>query len=50
MVLHICLNQTFMEVAHAKRATKSSIKLYNEMRPHFSLDFRTPNMVYKLTA
>nr|WP_053989905.1 IS3 family transposase [Mangrovimonas sp. TPBH4] len=44
------LDQTFMDTAHAKRATKNAIKLYNEVRLHLSLDFKTPNMVYKLTA
>lgn len=39
-----------MNVAHAKRAAKSAIKLYNEIRLHLSLDLKTPNMVYKLTA
>ena len=29
---------------------KNAIKLYNEVRLHLSLDFKTPNMVYKLTA
>lgn len=44
------LDQTFMNVAHAKRAAKNAINLYNEIRLHLSLDFKTPNMVYKLTA
>lgn len=44
------LDQTFINVAHAKRAAKSAIKLYNEIRLHLSLDYKTPNMVYKLTA
>ena len=44
------LDQTFMDTAHAKRATKNAIKLYNEVRLHLSLEYRTPNMVYKLTA
>lgn len=44
------LDQTFMDTAHAKRATKNAIKLYNEVRLHLSLKYRTPNMVYKLTA
>ena len=44
------LDQTFMSVAHAKRATKNAIKLYNEVRLHLSLDYKTPNMVYKLSA
>lgn len=44
------LDQTFTNATHAKRATKNAINLYNEIRLHLSLDFRTPNMVYKLTA
>ncbi|QLE03061.1 IS3 family transposase [Galbibacter sp. BG1] len=44
------LDQTFTDVAHAKRATKNAIKLYNEIRLHLSLDFKTPNMVYLKTA
>jgi len=44
------LDQTFTNVAHAKRATKSAIKLYNEIRLHLSLDFKTPNMVYNNAA
>jgi len=44
------LDQTFMDVAHAKRAAKNAIKLYNEVRLHLSLNFKTPNMVYKLSA
>ena len=44
------LDQTFTNVAHAKRATKNAIKLYNEIRLHLSLDYKTPNMVYQLSA
>ena len=44
------LDQTFMNVAHAKRAAKNAIKLYNQIRLHLSLDFKTPNMVYQLSA
>jgi len=44
------LDQVFTDVAHAKRATKNAINLYNEIRLHLSLDYKTPNMVYKLTA
>jgi putative transposase len=44
------LDQTFMNTTHAKRAAKNAINLYNEVRLHLSLDFKTPNMVYKLTA
>nr|WP_236778478.1 IS3 family transposase [Pseudalgibacter alginicilyticus] len=44
------LDQTFDNVDHAKRATKNAINLYNQIRLHLSLDFKTPNMVYKLSA
>jgi transposase InsO family protein len=44
------LDQTFDNVAHAKRAAKNAINLYNEIRLHLSLDYKTPNMVYQLSA
>ena len=44
------LDQTFDNVAHAKRATKNAINLYNEIRLHLSLDYKSPNMVYLKTA
>jgi len=44
------LDQIFMNVTHAKRAAKNAINLYNEVRLHLSLDFKTPNMVYQLSA
>ncbi|WP_367182745.1 IS3 family transposase [uncultured Christiangramia sp.] len=44
------LDQVFTNKDHAKRAAKNATKLYNEIRLHLSLDYRTPNMVYKLTA
>ncbi len=44
------LDQTFTDVAHAKRTTKNAINLYNQIRLHLSLDFKTPNMVYLKTA
>lgn len=44
------LDQTFTDMAHAKRATKNAINLYNEIRLHLSLDYKTPNMVYLKTA
>lgn len=44
------LDQTFMSTAHAKRAAKSAIKLYNEVRLHLSLDFKTPNYVHQNAA
>ena len=44
------LDQTFTNVARAKKAAKNAIKLYNEIRLHLSLDYKTPNMVYLKTA
>jgi putative transposase len=44
------LDQTLANIAHAKRAEKNAINLYNEVRLHLSLDYKTPNMVYKLSA
>ncbi|ARV05244.1 transposase [Polaribacter sp. SA4-10] len=43
-------DQIFANIAHAKRAAKSAIKLCNEVRLHLSLDFKTPNRVYQLSA
>jgi hypothetical protein len=44
------IDQTCDSVAHAKRAAKNAINLYNEIRLHLSLDYKTTNMVYKLSA
>jgi transposase InsO family protein len=44
------LDQTFTNVAHAKRAAKNAINLYNQVRLNLSLDFKTPNMVYENAA
>lgn len=44
------LDQTFDSLEHAKRATKNAINLYNQIRLHVSLDYKTPNMVYLKTA
>jgi putative transposase len=44
------LDQTLANIAHAKRAEKNAINLYNEVRLHLSLDYKTPNMVYLKTA
>jgi len=44
------LDQTFINTAHAKRAAKNAIKLYNEIKLYLFSDFKTPNMVYKLSA
>lgn len=44
------LDQNFFDVKHAQRAAKSAIKLYNELRLHLSLNYKTPEMVYKNIA
>jgi transposase InsO family protein len=44
------LDQTFDNVSHAKSAAKSVINVYNEVRLHLSLDYKTPNRVYLKTA
>ncbi|QXP61912.1 transposase [Olleya sp. HaHaR_3_96] len=44
------LDQTLDNVVHAHRAAKNAINLYNEVRLHLSLDYKTPNMEYKLSA
>ncbi len=44
------LDQTFDGTAHAKRAAKNAIKLYNSIRLHLSLDYKTPEMVYTNAA
>jgi transposase InsO family protein len=44
------LDQTFTDVAKAKRATKNAINLYNVIRLHLSLDFKTPNYVHQNAA
>ena len=36
------LDQTFTNVAHAKRAANNAINLYNETRIHFHLYYKTP--------
>ncbi|AUC75700.1 hypothetical protein CW732_08445 [Olleya sp. Bg11-27] len=44
------LDQTLDNVIQAHRAAKNAINLYNEVRLHLSLDYKTPNMEYKLPA
>ena len=44
------LDQTFDSLQHAQSATKNAINLYNEIRLQLSLDYKTPNVVYKLSA
>lgn len=40
------LDATFIDMEEALRATKESIKDYNEQRPHWSLKLRTPSVVH----
>jgi len=44
------LDQCFFSTMHAKRATKSAIKIYNNKRLHVSLRYKTPNSVFKNVA
>ena len=44
------LDQIFDTIRQAELATKNAINLYNQIRLHLSLNFKTPNSVYKLTA
>lgn len=44
------LDQCFFSTVHAKRATKSAIKIYNNKRLHLSLGYKTPNMVFQNVA
>lgn len=44
------LDQLFANLSHAKRATKDAIHLYNHKRLHLSLNYKTPDQVYKLVA
>ncbi len=41
------LDQCFFNVPNAINATKSAIDIYNNKRLHLSLDFQTPNRVFK---
>lgn len=44
------LDQCFFSTNFAKRATKNAIDIYNSKRLHLSLMYKTPNMVFKMTA
>jgi len=41
------IDQTFFDIKHAQRAIKNAIKLYNSERLHLSLEYKTPENVYK---
>jgi transposase InsO family protein len=40
------LDRTFRDFAHAEKACKEAINLYNTRRPHGSLKFQTPEKVH----
>lgn len=40
------LDTTFMNINHALRAVKQSIKTYNELRPHMAIGLQKPNDLY----
>jgi transposase InsO family protein len=44
------LDQCFFNLKSAEKAAQNAIKIYNSKRLHLSLDYKTPNMVYKMTA
>ena len=44
------IDQTFSDIKHAQNAIKNAIKLYNSKRLHLSLEYKTPENVYKSIA
>ncbi len=44
------IDQTFSDIKHAQKAIKNAIKLYNSQRLHLSLEYKTPENVYKSIA
>jgi transposase InsO family protein len=44
------LDQCFFSTQHACIATKSAIEIYNSKRLHLSLEYKTPNMIFKNVA
>lgn len=44
------LDQCFFSKQHATLATKSAIDIYNTKRLHLSLDFKTPDTVFKFVS
>ncbi len=42
-----CLNRTFKNYEEAYEAVKGAITIYNEQRPHRSLDYHTPEQAKK---
>ena len=44
------LDQSFENLTHAKKATKSAVNIYNNKRLHLSLDYKTPQNAYDEVA
>jgi putative transposase len=44
------LGNTFKSIQDAQQILDEAIRNYNELRPHFSLNLKTPNEVYKTIA
>ena len=42
------LDYTFKNTQHARSITQQSIKIYNEMRPHWGINLKTPEEMYNL--
>lgn len=41
------LDQTFMDIKHARKAVKQAVAAYNQIRLHTNLNFKTPNQIHK---
>jgi transposase InsO family protein len=44
------LDSTFRTKAHAKKTFEQAVQLYNNRRPHLSLDYKTPEEVHRRAA
>lgn len=44
------MDATFRTKAHAKKAFEQAVELYNNRRPHLSLDYKTPAEVHRRAA
>ncbi len=42
------LDGLFVDEAQARAALREAVWLYNERRPHLSLDYRTPSQVHAM--
>ena len=40
------LDATFRDFAHAKKACRQAVELYNTRRPHLSLKYKTPWQIH----